>query len=320
MSNNNELHVIFGTGPLGKWTMRELVRLGKRVRMVNRSGEVQDAPTGVEVVRGDAYDPASTTALTKGATAVYQCAQPAYHEWAKKFPPLQAAIMQGAIANGAKFIVGENLYMYGDPNGQIISEAMPYNAHTRKGRIRMQMAGAVMEAHHSGNVRAAIGRASDFIGPEYELMGELVVYPALEGKPVSVLGKLDVPHSFTYVPDFGKALATLGTRDEALGQVWIAPTPPPITQGELITMFSEAIGRPLKTRAAGGAMVRLLGLFNPALRESVEMMYGWEKPYIVDGSKFERTFGISATPMQEAVRETVAWFRSRFEREKQAAV
>ncbi len=129
MSNTNELHVIFGAGPLGKWTMRELVRLGKRVRVVNRSGEVKDAPAGVEVVRGDAYDPANTSLLTQGATAVYQCAQPAYHEWAEKFPPLQAAILQGAIANGAKLIVGDNLYTYGDPNGQTISEATPYNPH-----------------------------------------------------------------------------------------------------------------------------------------------------------------------------------------------
>jgi nucleoside-diphosphate-sugar epimerase len=320
MSNNNELHVIFGTGPLGKWTMRELVRLGKRVHMVNRRGEATDIPAGVEIVRGDAYDPAITTALTKGAAAVYQCAQPAYHEWAEKFPPLQAAIMQGAVANGAKLIVGENLYMYGDPNGQIISEAMSYSARTRKGRIRLQMADAVMEAHHSGKVRAAIGRASDFIGPEYELMGELVVYPALDGKPVNLLGRLDAPHSFTYVADFGKALATLGTCDEALGQVWIAPTAPPITQRELVDLLADAIGRPLKVRAASGAMVRLLGLYNRALRESVEMMYGWEKPYVVDSSKFERTFGVSATPMREVVRETVAWFRSHRATEKGAIV
>ncbi len=192
-----------------------------------------------------------------------------------------------------------------------VQNANVLDNHTKKGRIRMQMAEAVMKAHHSGRVRAAIGRASDFIGPEYELLGELVVYPALEGKPVNLLGKLDVPHSFTYVPDFGKALATLGARDEALGQVWIAPTPPPLTQRELMDMFSEAMDRPLKMRAASTLMVRLLGVFNPTLHESVEMMYGWEKPYVVDSSKFERAFGMSATPMRKAVQETVAWFRSR---------
>jgi len=37
----SELHVVFGTGPLGLAVMRELRRRGKHVRMVNRSGRVR---------------------------------------------------------------------------------------------------------------------------------------------------------------------------------------------------------------------------------------------------------------------------------------
>jgi len=310
MSNTNELHVIFGTGPLGKATMRELVTLGKRVRMVNRSGKAADIPADVEVVKGDAFSPASTTDVSRDAAAVYQCAQPAYHEWVEKFPPMQAAIMQGAVANGAKFIVGDNLYSYGDPDGRTITEAMPHQPHTRKGRIRAQMAEAVIAAHHNGEVRAAIGRASNYIGPEYDLIGNLVFYPALEGKTASLLGKLDVPHTFSYIPDVGRALATLGTRDEALGQIWIAPCLPAITQRELMDVLAQEIGKPVKTRSAGRTLLRLMGLFDPAIRETVEMMYEWEKPYVVDSSKFERAFGMSATPIQQAVRETANWFRA----------
>ena len=36
-NTNNELHVIFGTGPVGLAVMDELVTRGKRVRVVNRS-------------------------------------------------------------------------------------------------------------------------------------------------------------------------------------------------------------------------------------------------------------------------------------------
>jgi nucleoside-diphosphate-sugar epimerase len=311
MSNTNELHVIFGTGPLGKATMHELVRLGKRVRMVNRSGKAADLPDGVEVVQADAYDPTSTIQVSQGAAAVYQCAQPEYHEWVEKFPPMQAAIMQGAIANGAKFIVGDNLYSYGDPNGLPITEAMPHNPHTRKGRVRAKMAEAVMEAHHNDKVRAAIGRASNYIGPEYELLGDLVFYPALKGKTASLLGRLDVLHSFTYIPDFGKALATLGTREEALGQIWIAPSPPALTQRELMDLLGKEIGHPVKVRAAGKKALQLIGLFNPAIRETVEMLYEWENPLIVDSGKFERAFGINPTPLEKAVHETINWFRTR---------
>ena len=50
--SQNELHVVFGTGALGKWTARELVRLGKKVRMVSHSGKADSRiPAEVEVVQ-----------------------------------------------------------------------------------------------------------------------------------------------------------------------------------------------------------------------------------------------------------------------------
>lgn len=312
MSNNNELHVIFGTGPLGKGVARELVNRGMRVRMVNRSGNANDVPPQVEVVEGDAYNPQSTRELTKGAAAVYQCAQPEYHEWAEKFPPLQAAIMEGAIANGAKFIVGDNLYTYGDPNGKPITENSPTAPITKKGRVRAQMAEAVLEAHRSGKIHAAIGRASNFIGPEYDILGDMFFYPALAGKSVSVLGNPDHVHTFTYIPDFGKGLAILGTDDRSLGRVWIVPSQPPFSQRKLAEMvYREAGFTEIPTiKGLSKIIVRFGGLFSPAVRETVEMMYEWEKPYIVDSSKFERTFGVHPTPIEEVVRASVAWYQA----------
>jgi len=88
----SELHVIFGTGPLGKWTARELVKMGKQVRVINRLGKADRLPDSVEVIAGNAFDAAQNIELTKGAATVYQCAQPEYFEWAEKFPPLQQAI------------------------------------------------------------------------------------------------------------------------------------------------------------------------------------------------------------------------------------
>jgi len=104
--------------------MVELIHLGKRVRMVNRSGKA-DVPAGVEVIAADAYDLNSTKAAVQGAAAVYQSAQPHYHEWVEKFPPLQSNILEAAASVGAKLIVTDNLYMYGDPQGQTITENMP---------------------------------------------------------------------------------------------------------------------------------------------------------------------------------------------------
>jgi nucleoside-diphosphate-sugar epimerase len=307
--STNELHVIFGTGPVGYSTMTELLRLGQRVRMVNRSGKL-DAPAGVEVIAADAYDLSSARKAVEGAAAVYQSAQPHYHEWVEKFPPLQANILEAAAGVGARLIVTDNLYMYGDPQGQTITEKMPYRAHTRKGKVRQAMAEAVMAAHQSGKVRAAIGRASDFWGPRDLAQGARLFGAAVAGKTVDLVGNIHVPHSFTYVNDFGKALATLGTREDALGQVWIAPTNGPITQAELVKLVEQAAGQPVKSRVAGRLLLSLVGLFNKPAGEVVEMLYEFNQPFVVSSQKFEHTFGIHPTPLEQAVKESVAWFKA----------
>ena len=309
--SQNDLHVIFGTGALGKWTARELVRLGKQVRMVSHSGKADSRiPAEVEVVQGDAYDTTRNIEVTKGAEAVYQCAQPLYHEWVEKFPPMQKAILDVVAANGAKFITGDNLYMYGDTNGQPIREDMPYQPHTKKGKVRGEMATAVMEAHRAGKVRAAIGRASNFFGPDDMAVTSFAICPALAGKAVNLLGRTDQPHTFSYVADFGKLLATLGTREKALGQIWFTPSPAPITQTELVKIMEDELGHKIKGMAAGKTMLSMLGLFMPTLRESVEMLYEWDKPFIMDSSKAEKSFGLQATSLKDAMRATIEWCKA----------
>jgi len=310
MNNGSEQHLVFGTGPLGLSVMRALVQAGKRVKVINRSGRAA-VPQGVEIVKGDAYNRAEIAELCKGAAVVYQCAQPAYNEWVEKFLPLQASILEGAARAGAKLIVGENQYMYGEVNGPI-SEDCPYDAQTRKGRVRAEMSRALLDAHRAGKVRVAIARASDFYGPNVmgSLTGARMFYAAVAGKTVQTVGNVDLPHTLTYIDDFGKALATLGQRDEALGQAWHVPNAQTLTQRQFINMVFEEAGHPAKIQAMGRTMVGLLSVVIPDLRAIREMMYEFDKPYVVNQSKYVRAFGNHATPHREAIRSTVAWFRA----------
>jgi nucleoside-diphosphate-sugar epimerase len=157
-STTKELHVIFGTGPLGKWTARHLTEMGKSVRLVNRSGKATNLPPTAELVTGDAYDAAQVQRLTEGAAAVYQCSQPDYTAWSGNFQRMQASLLAGAQAAGAKFIAAENIYMYGDTHGQPVTEKTPYNAHTKKGKVRQEMTESLMQAHEQGKVRVAMVR------------------------------------------------------------------------------------------------------------------------------------------------------------------
>ena len=58
-------------------------------------------------------------------------------------------------------------------------------------------------------------------------------------------------------------------------------------------------------------MLRALGLVNPMMRELAEMSYEFEEPFVLDTSKFESTFGASATPLATAITTTVDWYRAR---------
>jgi nucleoside-diphosphate-sugar epimerase len=310
---NQELHVLFGTGPVGRASARELVKRGKVIKMVNRSGKKPEGvPESVTVMAGDVFNAALTTELAQGATHVYQCTNPAYHEWVEKFPPLQANTMEAAARAGAKYILMENVYMYGDTNGQPIREDLPYNATNKKGSLRARMANDVIAAHQSGKVRAAIARASDFYGPGVlgSAAGERMFGFAVEGKAASAAGNLDAKHSYTYIDDVGKALAILGDSDEALGQVWHVPNAEPTTTRQFINLIFEELGQPAKMSTMSKPMLRLAGLFIPDAREMVEMMYEFEKDFVVDGSKFAKAFGVTATPYRAGIKETVAWYKA----------
>jgi nucleoside-diphosphate-sugar epimerase len=313
MNDSKKLSVVFGTGPIGHAVMHELLAGGSRVRIVNRSGKL-DTPEGVELFQGDATDSAFTCEACKGADVVYNCLNAPYTQWPELFPPLQAGVLEGAAAAGAKLVVMENVYMYGPTHGKPITEDLPYAATTRKGRVRSKMAQELLAAHRSGKVRVAIGRASDFFGPGalQSAMGERVFRPTLTGKAAQVVGNANLLHTYTYVPDIGKGLVILGENDEAPGQVWHLPGTQTVTTREFINMIYSETGYPPRIQSVPTFVLRTLALFNPVLREVAEMLYEFEEPFVVDHSRFEQTFGNHSTPLREAIHTTVEWFRKEY--------
>jgi nucleoside-diphosphate-sugar epimerase len=315
MSN---LHVIFGTGPLGSAIMRVLLKQGQNVRMVNRSGKrPEGAPASVEVVASDAYQSQNVRKLTEGAAVAYQCAQPAYHQWPELFPPLQSSIIEGVAQSQVKLVVAENLYMYA-PSNQPLHEGLPYAAKTRKGKTRAAMAQQLIDAYEKGKIKVTMGRAGDFygVGVLDSSAGERLFGNMVAGKTASAVGDIDQPHTYSVVDDFGQALVLLGSRPEALGRAWHTPNPPTITTRQLAAMAAEQLGIPLKISAMGTTMMRIGSLFVPVAHEMVEMMYAFNHPFVIDHSAFSKAFGEFYTPHQQAVQATLAWYKAH----QQAAV
>jgi nucleoside-diphosphate-sugar epimerase len=307
-------HVIFGTGAIGLATLDALRRRGETARLVNRSGSAR-VPDDVEVVGGDARDPAFTTAVTRGATVVYQTLNPPYTEWTSQFPLLQAGVLAAAEAAGARLVSVENVYMYGRPAGRPLTEDRPYAAHTTKGQVRGRMARELLAAHDAGRVEVAIGRASDYFGPRggaQSNLGDRLFPAALAGRTAQVLGDADQPHTYTYIPDIGTGLAVLGEHPEATGRVWHLPNDPVTrTTRQLVDIAYRQAGRPHGTlRTIPPLLLRALGLVRPAVRELVEMRYLFAEPFVVDSSRIADELGVVATPVEQALADTLRSYRA----------
>jgi nucleoside-diphosphate-sugar epimerase len=307
-------HVIFGTGAIGLATMEALRRRGETVRLVNRSGSAR-VPDDVEVVGGDAADPQFTTVVSRGARVVYQTLNPPYSRWLQEFPALQAGVLAAAQATGARLVSMENVYLYGRPAGLPLTETRPHAAHTRKGKLRASMAEALMAAHRAGRVEVAAGRASDYFGPRggaQSNLGDRVFPAALTGATATVLGNPDQPHTYTYIPDIGEGLAVLGEHPDAPGHAWHLPNDPATrTTRQLVEAVHQQAGRPrTRLRRVPPLLLRVAALTNPTVRELLEMQYQFEEPFIVDSSKIAARLGVQATPIDEAVAETLARYRS----------
>jgi nucleoside-diphosphate-sugar epimerase len=265
----------------------------------------------VEVVRADVAVEAGAKLACEGAAVVYHCANPPYAKWPDLHPPLMDAVIEGTAAAGARLVFGDNLYAYGPVDGPL-TEDLPDLARGPNGRVRARIAETLLRAHESGRIQATIGRGSDFFGPHGHVsaVGDRVFARAIKGEAAQVLGDPDVPHTVTYLEDFGRALVTLGEHDEALGKVWHVPNADTVTVRRFVQMAFESVGQPSRLRVAPRWGIAMAALVNPTMRAVKEQLYQSERPWVVDSTRFERAFGWTATPLRDAVAATVAWFQS----------
>jgi nucleoside-diphosphate-sugar epimerase len=261
----------------------------------------------------DEADLATVRDLGAGAAALYNCTHAPYERWPELLPRLQENLIEGAAATGAKLVVIDTLYLYGPTHGRPMTEATPHLATSRKGRLRAELAWGYLQAHRAGKARVAIGRAADFFGPRVlnSALGGYVFPPALAGEPMLAFGDVDLPHSYSYMPDVARGLATLGERDEALGREWLLPVAPARSTREVAGLIGEAVGRPPRSAAVPSVEeARALGVLDPTFAaEYAELFYQYTEPQIVDSSAIEAAFGLRATPLDEALRATVRWYR-----------
>jgi nucleoside-diphosphate-sugar epimerase len=303
-------HVVFGTGQVGRLVVQQLLDAGCDVMAVNRHGN--GAIAGAQVVAGDAADPGFTTRVAAGSDVVYFCLNATnYGCWPEEFPPLQDAVLAGAEASGARLVVLDNLYTYGPTDGGDLVETLPAHPCSAKAATRAAMTDQLLAAHHAGRLPVAIGRASDYFGPgvRQSALGERVFGHALTGRAAQVMGDPAQLHSYSYTPDVAAALIKLGTDPIAPGSVWHLPIAETRTTRQIIERVYSLAGHRPRTVAAGRTTLRLLGCVKPAMREYRHTLYQFTQRWVVDDDRYRHAFGDHTTPLDDALGNTLDWYR-----------
>ena len=103
----------------------------------------------------------------------------------------------------------------------------------------------------------------------------------------------------------------LAENPRAYGSTWNLAGAGVTTQRALAERIFAQAGRPPRLRVAGPRMVRVMGLFNPLMRELVEMHYLHTSPVLMDDSALHVLLGsVHKTPYEEGIRLTLEAMRA----------
>jgi nucleoside-diphosphate-sugar epimerase len=305
------------TGTVGKALAAKLAKQGRPFRVVGRSEERQrrDFRTYeplVEYCAADLSDRSSAERAATGADTVFYTVGVPYPQF-QLHPKLTRIALEAAASAGARrYVHLSTVYPYGKPQQELVSESHPRNPRAFKGRMRKEQEDLVLAADSLKGMRTTILRAPDFYGPDSELSYVRAVFEAaLRGGAANVIGPIDTPHEFIFVPDLADTLIALSEKEEAYGKAWNIAGPGLITTRQFAELVFNAVHQKPRLRVAGRFMLRVLGLFNPVPREVVEMHYLWTTPVKLDDTRLRQLLpDLHKTPYGEGIRQTIEAMRA----------
>lgn len=308
-----EVLVVGANGRIGRAALDAFLEAGWKVRAFVRSGSADRVRSGVTIFEGDAFDARAVAAAAEGADLIVNALNPPYERWTTDLPRITASILHAAKESGASVILPGNVYNYGEGMPETLREDTPHAPTTRKGALREEMEAAYRRAAAEG-VQTIVVRAGDYI--EQEQTGnwfDSYIANKVDKGVVTYPGPLDRVHSWAFLPDVARAMVGLAEARSSLdafdtfGFAGFS-----ITGAELIAAIETAAGRSLEVKKFPWPIIRLLGLFSPAMREVIEMRYLWDVPHAVDGAKLARTLpDFRPTELGSAMADALGVQRSR---------
>ena len=262
------------------------------IRLVSRH-PVKVNPTDT-LLHANLLDPVQTEKAIQGSDIVYLTAG-LPNNWkiaAAQWPVIMRNVIDGCLKQQAKLVFFDNTYMYGTSE-EILTEETPFLSTGRKGKVRGEITTMLTDAIQNTDISAMICRAPEFYGPRntHSITNSLVFENIRKAKKLKVLLNDATLRTLIFTPDAGKAMALLGNTPDAYHQTWHLPCDNNrLTAEEFIQLTSEIYGTKLDYIVLKNWMVRLISLFNPDMKETIELLYRYRTDNIFDSSKFMRRY------------------------------
>ena len=304
---------LFGaSGQTGRPIAQALRSAGLPYRVVARNRTALEAEFGsdplAEITTWNPDDAQSVRSAASGIDTIFYLVGVPYDQFAKH-PVLMRRTLEGAITAGAaRIVLIATVYPYGLPQSVPVREDHPREPHTFKGKMRKAQEDILLAAHAAGDIAVTILRLPDFYGPHVER--SLVYDPfcaAVHGRRANLIGPIDTPHQFAFVPDLGPIALALAQAPRAYGKSWHFAGSGVITQRDFVRRIFAKAGAQPKFMVANKTLLRMLGFFNPVMRELVEMHYLQTNPVILDDSALHDLLpGTRATGYDDGIEQTLA--------------
>ncbi|MEJ2615284.1 MAG: NAD-dependent epimerase/dehydratase family protein [Ignavibacteriaceae bacterium] len=301
-------HIILGAGgAISRTLVKELLSDDQKIKLAARNFKVIE---GFESVRTDLLNFNEINNIIEEFSTVYLVAGLTYSTkvWNVQWPKIMRNVVEACSTKNSKLIFFDNVYAYGKVNG-VMTEDTPINPSSKKGEIRAKLLEYLHEEIRGKNITALVARAADFYGPYTEKTSGIsisVLDKFIKGKKAQWFCNAKAKHSFTYTGDCGKALYLLSKNESNFNQTWHMPTALPAKTGEeLINIAAEKLNVKPDYTVLKKWMFKLIGTFNPLIKELTEMLYQYEVDYIFDSSKFEKKFNFTPTSYEQGIEESI---------------
>ncbi|MGE0153290.1 MAG: NAD-dependent epimerase/dehydratase family protein [Reyranellaceae bacterium] len=306
--------ILGGSGSFGGAVAREMLARGWRVRALARD-PARLALAGAEAVQGDALDGDGLSRAGEGAAVIVHGVNYPYHQWTPNMERVTSNVLRAARSHGATVLFPGNVYGFGPQADAPLPETAGMRPSSEKGRLRVRLETMLRAATLDGGARALVVRAGDYFGPTVRNgLVDRIFGHAVAGKPMQVFGRTDIAHQWAYVPDLARLAVALLERAAALEPFEIVHDRGHVGRPQLSFLRAVAAqaGRPeLKIRRVPWLALRAAGLFDPVVRELMELRYLFDTSIVIDDPRRQALLSdFRWTPVEEAIARTVGSYRA----------